>query len=320
MNIKDLWSEQSDFNKSFRSLPESFEERSDLTKHMVLCIMSELDEILRTVHWKSHRKTHIRPNPQQTLSECIDVFKYLITIVQAWGFSEEDFFNAFWKKSMVVRQRYSEEWIKSIEGPTAVIDIDGVLCDWEKGFLDWLWNHRPDLRDIIKSFRLRELPERPKLFKINRSQFNLNTEDWQELKHEFRISGYKEYMPVYRDAQDFLRKLRQQSITSVLMTSRPIDRYPNLYADTITWLKRKNLEYDIVWWSYDKADRIVNELPHTLFAVDDDPDYVSKLSQSGITTYWLQRKEKIKLPDIDNECSAPIKIINSLSDIQLGEK
>ena len=124
MNLKDVWKEQKDFNNLFRHLPEGFEEQSDLTQHMVLCIMSELNEILNTVHWKHHRNIPIKPNPQQTLSECIDVFKYLITIVQAWGFSEDDFMKAFWKKSMAVRQRHSEEFVKNIQGRTAVIDID----------------------------------------------------------------------------------------------------------------------------------------------------------------------------------------------------
>jgi len=105
--------EQEDFNDLFRHLPKGFEEQSHLTQHMVLCIMSELDEILNTIHWKHHRNISIKPNPQQTLFECVDVFKYLITIIQAWGFTEKDFIEAFWKKSMVVRQRRSEEFLKN---------------------------------------------------------------------------------------------------------------------------------------------------------------------------------------------------------------
>ena len=280
VNLKDVWKEQSNFNEIFRKHPLTFEEKSHVTQHLVLCVMSELNEILSTIQWKQHRKTDIRPNPQQTLAECIDVFKYLVSIAQVWDFSDEDFFDAFWKKSMVVRQRYSEEWIKSVQGKTAIIDIDGVLCDYQNGFSKWLMYNHPDLY-LIQS----------KSEKISRHSLKLTVKEWQSLKHDFRISGEKENLPAYVDAQQFLKRLEQHGIVSVLLTSRPIDRYPNLYADTVSWLKKNNLPYDIILWSHDKADAALDRLSNPVFAVDDDPWYINKYASANIPSFWVNRKE-----------------------------
>jgi uncharacterized HAD superfamily protein len=318
MNLKDVWTEQKDFNELFRHLPEGFEQQSDLTQHMVLCIMSELDEILGTVQWKHHRNIPIKPNPQQTLSECVDVFKYLITIVQAWGFTEKDFIDAFWKKSMVVRQRRSEEFLKNVDGPTAVIDIDGVICDHNLGFLSWLrkagnLHNWQDAKLVDKEKTLGYIDT------LNRHDLGMSPKEWQNLKHEFRISGYKEYMPVFDDAKEFLTQLKDKNIVTVLMTSRPIDRYPNLYTDTVAWLEREHLPYDVIWWSYDKADHVVENLPNPLFAVDNDLTQVNKFDAADIPVYWLCRRKEEMKDFLFNEPFNRIHMVNKLQQIPIGD-
>jgi hypothetical protein len=317
MNLKDVWKEQKDFNDLFRHLPKGFEERSDLTQHMVLCIMSELDEILSTIHWKHHRNITVKANPQQTLSECIDVFKYLITIVQAWGFTEKEFIDAFWKKSMVVRQRRSEEFLKNVNGKTAVIDIDGVLCDHNQGFMEWLQKYDCELYsaaiDKIRNSSTGDYNH------VSRHDFKLTPTEWQELKHQFRISGYKEFMPAYADAKEFLSEIRRKNITIVLLTSRPIDRYPNLYADTVAWLKGEGLPYDIIWWSYDKANHVVENISNPLFVVDDDLSLVNQFDAVNIPVYWICRKKENTENLFETEPFNKIRIINRLKQIPIGD-
>jgi uncharacterized HAD superfamily protein len=318
MNLKDVWKEQEDFNDLFRHLPKGFEEQSHLTQHMVLCIMSELDEILNTIHWKHHRNIPIKPNPQQTLFECVDVFKYLITIVQAWGFTEKDFIEAFWKKSMVVRQRRSEEFLKNVNGKTVVIDIDGVICDYNQGFLTWLQKYSL-VSDVLNKKLCEKEKKQGYINTVTRHDLGLLPPEWQNLKHQFRISGYKEYMPAYGDAKEFLSKLKEHGIVTVLLTSRPIDRYPNLYADTVAWLEREQLPYDIIWWSYDKADHVVENLPNPLFAVDDDLNQANRFDASDIPVYWLCRGGD----DINNllsiEPPSRVQVVHRLLQIPIGD-
>jgi uncharacterized HAD superfamily protein len=317
MNLKDVWKEQKEFNNLFRQLPKGFEEQSHITQHMVLCIMSELDEILNTIHWKHHRNIPIKSNPQQTLLECVDVFKYLITIVQAWGFTEEEFLDAFWKKSMVVRQRRSEEFIKNVDGRTAIIDIDGVLCDHNQGFIKWLQKYDCELYNsvISKVCNSSTNTYNP----VSRHDFKLTPIEWQELKHQFRISGYKEFMPAYADAKEFLSEIRQKDITIVLLTSRPIDRYPNLYADTVAWLKREELPYDIIWWAYDKANHVIENISNPLFVVDDDLSLVNQYDAVNIPAYWICRKGDTIDNLFETEAFSKVRIINKLKQIPIGD-
>jgi len=317
MNLKDVWKEQKEFNNLFRQLPKGFEEQSHLTQHMVLCIMSELDEILSTVHWKHHRNIPIKPNPQQTLLECVDVFKYLITIIQAWGFTEKEFLDAFWKKSMVVRQRRSEEFLKNVNGKTAVIDIDGVICDYNQGFMKWLYKYDNDLYDLVINKVWNSSTDT--YGSVSRHDFELTPVLWQELKHQFRISGYKEFMPAYADAKEFLTKIQQNNITVVLLTSRPIDRYPNLYADTVAWLKREQLPYDIIWWSYDKADHVIENISNPLFVVDDDLSLANKFDAVNIPVYWICRKGRNTEILFNTEPFSKVRMISELKQISIGD-
>ena len=154
---------------------------------------------------------------------------------------------------------------------------------------------------------------------INRHDLDMSPKEWQDLKHEFRISGYKEYMPVFDDAKEFLTQLKDKDIVTVLLTSRPIDRYPNLYADTVAWLEREQLPYDIIWWSYDKADHVVENLPNPLFAVDDDLSQANKFDEADIPVYWLcRRKERLK-DFLFNEAPRRVHMVSKLKQIPIGD-
>jgi hypothetical protein len=77
----------------------------------------------------------------------------------------------------------------------------------------------------------------------------------------------------------------------VLLTSRPIDRYPNIYTDTVDWLNRNGLVFDYIWWGEQKAHRVIEGevRPFVQLAVDDDPKYIAQYSMASINSYWLRR-------------------------------
>jgi uncharacterized HAD superfamily protein len=147
----------------------------------------------------------------------------------------------------------------------------------------------------------------------------MSPQEWQDLKHQFRISGYKEYMPVFDDAKEFLTEIQQNNITIILLTSRPIDRYPNLYADTVAWLESKELPYDIIWWSYDKADHVIENIPNPLFVVDDDLSVANKFDSANIPAYWLYRKGSIIDNLLNIEPPSRVRMVHKLQQIKIGD-
>ena len=126
-------------------------------------------------------------------------------------------------------------------------------------------------------------------------------------------------MSDYADAKEFLTKIQQNNITVVLLTSRPIDRYPNLYADTVAWLEREKLPYDIIWWSYDKADHVVENIPDPLFVVDDDLLLANKFDEANILSYWLCRKGNYLDNLLNTHSVSKVRMIHELKQIPIGD-
>lgn len=293
-DFKKMWADQLAFNYTLRGHPPTeFESQSKLTKDMVLYLMSELDELLRTTVWKGHRKQAVNPNRAHTLEECIDIFKLWMSLAQIWGFTPDEIVDAYRRKSAVCVQRHAEEFVKQAKN-IAVIDIDNVLCDYITGLCDWLEAQPPEsiglprMRDLAPLTRIRN----QRLW-LNARTLEISEERWQYIKHRFRTEGGKRELPLMPGAAEFLQYLRDNDYTIALLTSRPIDKYPNIFSDTIDWLKIHNLEYDFVWWAHDKAERLVHADIHgeIQFAVDDDPRYVEQFARLGLPIFWVKNSD-----------------------------
>jgi len=290
-----IWEDQAAFNAQLRSVPHTEEDRTRLTKDFVLYLESELHELLRLQDWKGHRRTEQHDNPAHRHEELVDAFKILISLCQYQGMESPDMlFSAYWLKTAVVKHRYQEEWKGTLQRPCAVIDIDNVLCDYVRGFCDWLFNNEYLLKhrqpNVDWQIRLVEIRDAGPW--INAKVLGVTEEDWQQLKHGFRISGGKRVLPVYPDARPFLDAVRRRNLQIVLLTSRPVDRYPNLYSDTLAWLSNNDLPFDYIWWANDKAEKVVEAdiRKHIRLIVDDDPKFIRQYGQVGLNTYWLDRR------------------------------
>lgn len=283
-----IWEDQATFNRLFRSPPTTHAERCEQTRDFVLFAESEMHELLRTMSWKKHRKQNVEENAGHVRDECADVFKCTLSLFQINGMSKpEDLIDAYWRKTTVVRQRYTEEWVKSVDTDCAIVDIDNVLCDYITGICDWLVDNIA--MTVDQQRRLRRM--RDEQIVVNAQSVGVDQALWQKWKHAFRVSGGKRTLPAFDDARAFLRSLHRLGLQIVLVTSRPIDRYPNMYTDTLQWLVDNDLPFDFLWWSGDKAERVLEGglRQHVRFAVDDDVRYVRQYAESRIPVIWLQR-------------------------------
>lgn len=324
--LQAIWDDQRAFNLLFRPQPRDEHEMAEQTRDYVLWTESELHELLKTLPWKKHRKTRgSRFNPAHTHEEGTDVFKFIMSLLQCIGINTlEDLINEYWRKTAVVRQRYQEEWVQKLDGSCVIVDIDNVICDYIRGCCAWLRQARRDVwgeevwpsKDVMD--RIDHL-ERTGEY-INAESLGIRQETWQRLKHQFRTEGAKRHLPVFPDAMPFLFRMRADGHQIVLLTSRPVDTYPNIYTDTILWLNESRLPYDFVWWSVDKAERIVQiqDLQSKIrFAVDDDLRFVKQFADLGIKTYWLQRAPEHRAGPIyrENDLQDNITIVHTLLDV-----
>lgn len=302
-SFEQIWDDQLAFNRQLRPLPSTPEERAAQVKDFVLYTTSELFELLRVFKWKEHRAGEVRDNARQMDDELADILKCTLSLYQICGWTPERMIQAYWLKTAVVRQRYQEEWIGEVQRPCAVVDIDNVLCDYVSGICDWL--------GMTYSAYVAEWKQAGY---INARSLGVTEERWQDLKHEFRVSGAKRSLPAFGDAAPFLWALRRRNLQIVLLTSRPVDRYPNIYTDTLAWLQRYKLPFDYIWWATDKAEKVIESAlrPHIRLIVDDDLKYIQQYTAFDLESYWLRRHS---VPTEEQPSSPLIHTVKNLQQV-----
>lgn len=283
MISRNAWHDQDQFNRLFREPSETTEDRVALTKDMVLHMISECYDLLKCTAWKTHRRVDVPFNPRQVEIELIDILKYWVTIAQGWGISFDRIEEVYWEKSAVCRQRHSEEWITRFDQPCAVIDLDNVLCDYGKGFASWLHD-----REYIADHVYEQLCTQRAW--IDASTVGISAEYFASVKHTMRISGAKSTFPMMPHARQFVQWVWDIGLQPIIVTSRPIDRYPSMLVDTLTWLKTSDIRVAGVWWAQHKGHTLAQRqlTKQVRFAVDDDFTYVTQYAADHIPTYYIR--------------------------------
>lgn len=277
-----IWSVQKEFNKNFIDYEHlTSQEKQSLTKDYVLHMISESNSLLDEVNWKMHHKSDtVSINRRELILEWIDVFKYLLSIGLVWDITPEEFLQYFDEKSSLVEQRYLQEFSIKSDGQDVVIcDIDGVLGDYPETFLQYV--RREELKKGHADTK--QLTDLSKVDNYNLYKFLegvVSTEDLKKYKSEYRKSGEIRSEKVLEGAVEFLKILKSAGYYIVLLTSRPFDKYKNLYLDTYVWLKDNGLVFDMLLNDSKKRDKIVklaSSSSSIKFIVDDDPKIVEGL-------------------------------------------
>jgi len=294
MNLEDefrkIFEDQRAFNLLFREPPESPAKMAEQARDFVVYTESELHELLRTLPWKKHRRMPYRTNRPHMEEEGADIFKCVLSLLQIIGIdTPEKLVEIYWRKTLVVRQRYQEEWMLKLDGPCVVVDIDNVLCNYILGMGSWMMRQPTLPAGALE--RIQGLVVDGEF--LNARSVGITEEQWQNYKHEFRTQSMKRTLPVFPDAMPFLHWVRGLGYRIVLLTSRPIDQYPNIFTDTLVWLNNNRLPFDFIWWATEKAERVLQIeglRDQIVFAVDDDRKFIDQFKKAGIPSFWLRRR------------------------------
>lgn len=164
-----------------------------------------------------------------------------------------------------------------------VVDIDGVLCDYRLGLLYWIRQSWPSLAQKAN--------EHLKVDNtwIDNHSMEVSYREWLGVLEMFRLSGGKQSLPVFPGAKTLLDWCKKSDFEIVLLTSRPIDIYSNIYRDTVEWLRNNKLPYDMILWSKSKADMVykMRLLDKVLWAFDDELRHVIDYAKLDIHTIWI---------------------------------
>lgn len=285
MDFDAIWKDQLRFNHNFFD-PETIREDTDrfaqLNNFYTLAAHKELSEVLDTVHWKIHRREYKKPIRSNTLEEIVDVFKYLLTLMQLHGFTPEEIEAEYFRKSAVVEQRHLQEMCRNLKEEEAVvaIDIDGVLADYPRSFLDFI------NQELGTQFTIAQVTS----YDIY-GCLGIPPEVGLPIKNKYRETGQKRFIPVLPGAKEFLQRLREAGFTIVLITARPYEQYSRIYADTLEWLARNELPYDYLVFHEKKEEYLIDMVGKDAirFFVDDVAGNANSVSTLGVPCYLVTR-------------------------------
>lgn len=248
------------------------------TKELILSLHSELDEVLGELNWKKHRVEDKNIIVSNVYEELIDVLKYWLVLAQIWDLDPEKIVEEYFRKSLVVRQKWDQEHSPSLSTDKIVcIDIDGVLCDYLTTWLEFVRNNFPEKLAFGDS---------GKITSLDLSRTLKNPSEYKDLKNLFRESGIKRNALVISGAKEFLIKLSKK-YKIVLVSARPVQVYRRIYADTVEWLKENELIFDFLVFEEDKRSWALTHKSQIEFCVEDDPKQATHLTTYGLKVYLL---------------------------------
>ena len=283
--LKEIFKEQKDFQKYFYN-PDNIsdEDKIKFTKEYILAIHKELGEILDTIPWKLHRKEDKAKLDHNTIEEIIDCFKFLLNLCVVWGIDADIFTKEFFRKSMVVRQRYNQEILKVIDKNEKVcaIDLDDTLAKSSKHFVK-VYN---DLNCVEHPTDGYHFKKREQLKK------ELSALEYDEYKSYFRESGEKINIEVKEGAKELCDILKEKGYKIVIISARPYEKHNRIFPDTLEWLNDNEIKYDAIYFEEDKHLKILKQLPNLSFIIEDNPDYAKQIAEQGYRVFLLDNEHE----------------------------
>lgn len=140
-----------------------------------------------------------------------------------------------------------------ISNNAVIADIDGCLTDYPSVFLSWI----AECKGIS-------------VHSLEGLKAAMSRDDYENLKHSYRMSGVKRSLPVSPGAREAFEQIKQNGVKVWIVTRRP--NWEPVLSDTEYWLNANNLLHDKLFFVNDKRAFIEQHLDWGIRAVIDD-DY-----------------------------------------------
>lgn len=296
MEFETLYKKQKDFQEMIMSTYK-ISDKEKFIRDLIIHLNVETSEVLNEINWKMHRRELKTINRDKLLHEMVDVIKYALSLPSSYGFSAKEIENVFMEKSIIVEKKFQQEIINkdfSEADKLIGIDIDGVLADYVETFYKYV---KRNLKVKI-DYNYNEIKSLD-LYKEFAKIFNVDEEKIKELKHKYRMSDEKKYMDFFEDSDRFIDALKGMGYRIILLSSRPINDYPNMFYNTIYSLNRNKINFDGIYFSEEKEKEILKRFSNIEFFVEDNYENALKISKLGKKVFLLKRSynKKNKIPE-----------------------
>jgi len=98
-----------------------------------------------------------------------------------------------------------------------------------------------------------------------------------EIKELYRLSGLKATEPPLKGASNLISFLQDQGCVVILLSSRPVNLYPEVYMQTVSFLDRYNMRPDLLFFKDHKplSAELESLWDRVAFFVDDEGAYLA---------------------------------------------
>tara|TARA_B100000700_G_scaffold331642_1_gene466444 strand:- start:23729 stop:24682 length:954 start_codon:yes stop_codon:yes gene_type:complete len=250
-------------------------EREEMTKSFALALHAEVSELISAVNFKDHRRLRSVADPSKILYESVDVFRYLLAILNLWNIDPGSLSDAFEDKDMFLHMRYhieSQAW----EGqPVLVFDIDDVIAHFRSNFIDWLESERGVLVD-------RESTEYYTTSEVRDAGLNP-----EEVFDDFLAERKLRTLTVDTGVVQTINHFYDSGCWIQLLTARPGDVLQCKY-DTYRWLSKSGLKFHRVDFSAEKYRWLTKseyfDSGKIVCAIDDSAKHSAEYAKHGVST------------------------------------
>lgn len=265
----------------------SDDDRGRLVKDLLLGLHEEASELQRAADkTKYHLLTTERLilNRDKVVEEAVDVVKYVVAVLQAFGVGACEFCERFDWKTTLVEERWRAEQVEmGRETLVFVTDLDGCLANF---------HGHPESR-----WFLQQVPE---------GDLKAALEVAERKKELYRGDFFRQLLP-FAGASEALSQIRAMGVRVVVLTARPAGDFPMLHTATTAWLREYAMAHDLLLFSTDKWGTLERRIApaRVVAAVDDMPREVWELARHGVPTIVYDRphNQGLEGPNIEREDS-----------------
>jgi len=262
MDLHELWQQQFEQQLSFYNLSSlTTKEQSIIVKELLVGLYEEVGELSRAA---DQDRYHLLKRPElvksNIIEEGVDVFKMLMSVLQVFGITPDEFIDTFTSKTAIVQQKWQAQHIQ-LEKETKVFatDLDGCVVDMDE-FMSYLKGiEEPgDQRKTVEAL--------------------------EAVKERFYVNGGFLTLPPIDGAVEGLAAIRDMGYKIIIVTARPHWQYRRLHGDTAKWLEKHGVAYDHIIFNKDKAEAVWEDLhpARPTWFVEDRLKHMHELLDVGV--------------------------------------
>jgi hypothetical protein len=291
-NLSASLSRQEEFSSLFfNSKDLTLKQKQELLKTFVISLHSETTGICEAVNYKDHRCLPDSVDVQKILYKSVDIYRYVLAILNLWGIDDQQFITALKQKDDFLHYRHRMSQ-KSWQGqPIVLLDLDDVMADFRDSFFDF----------VNKKYNIVMHVESEEYYSVSALKENgiANEEAFKSFIDDHGLAK----LAVNRRYRELMNHLKASGYWIQVVTARPADNLVCFY-DTYSWLSQNDLQVDAVTFTPEKFRWLSEQKFYNsakFFAVDDSSKHAMEYAKHGVKVIVPQQtynKDVIGLKNI----------------------